>query len=240
MGPAWWAALSSPGTKVRAVLAVAKGRVIWCAHTCALLPFTPPPPFSSPYSTVHATGTRLDSNAKTWRLMADVINDCALFLEFISPSFPGYFLLLACTANVAKVCGKKRRARLRCVQWENRGRGMKSFAQFDLNIIWNGRLMSTIDVAASTILFSCLFLRGQSIVGVAGGVTRTVITNHQARNNNVADVAAKDGSQETAVSLVGMLLGMAVVMVVTASPNTTCAPVVCASVCECVCVCVSE
>jgi len=33
---------------------------------------------------------------------------------------------------------------------------------------------------------------------------------HQARNNNLGDVTAKDGSQETAVNLIGMLLGLLV------------------------------
>ena len=32
-------------------------------------------------------------------------------------------------------------------------------------------------------------------MGVAGGATRTALTQHQARRNNMADVSAKDGSQ---------------------------------------------
>jgi hypothetical protein len=35
----------------------------------------------------------------------------------------------------------------------------------------------------------------KSIVGVAGGATRAAFTQHQARRDNMADVAAKDGSQ---------------------------------------------
>lgn len=35
----------------------------------------------------------------------------------------------------------------------------------------------------------------QAIVGVAGGATRTATIQHQARRDNMADVAAKDGSQ---------------------------------------------
>lgn len=35
----------------------------------------------------------------------------------------------------------------------------------------------------------------QSIVGVAGGATRAAIVQHQARRDNMADVAAKDSSQ---------------------------------------------
>eukprot|EP00048_Salpingoeca_helianthica_P006793 m.102764 g.102764 ORF g.102764 m.102764 type:complete len:423 (+) comp14126_c0_seq1:2494-3762(+) len=48
----------------------------------------------------------------------------------------------------------------------------------------------------------------RAVVGVAGGATRHAVTHHQTRANNSADVSAKDGSQETVVNLVGMLLGM--------------------------------
>ena len=44
------------------------------------------------------------------------------------------------------------------------------------------------------LLFFCLWAY-QSIVGVAGGATRAAMTQHQARRDNMADVAAKDGSQ---------------------------------------------
>ena len=48
-------------------------------------------------------------------------------------------------------------------------------------------------------------------MGVAGGATRAALTQHQARRNNMADVAAKDGSQETAVNLLSLLTGMILV-----------------------------
>jgi hypothetical protein len=35
----------------------------------------------------------------------------------------------------------------------------------------------------------------KSLVGVAGGATRSALTQHQARQNNLADVSAKDSSQ---------------------------------------------
>ena len=35
----------------------------------------------------------------------------------------------------------------------------------------------------------------RSIVGIAGGATRSALTQHQARQNNLADVSAKDSSQ---------------------------------------------
>ncbi|XP_033230706.1 RUS1 family protein C16orf58 homolog isoform X2 [Belonocnema kinseyi] len=48
----------------------------------------------------------------------------------------------------------------------------------------------------------------KSIVGVAGGATRAAITQHQALQGNMADVSAKDGSQETLVNLVASMLGI--------------------------------
>ena len=47
----------------------------------------------------------------------------------------------------------------------------------------------------------------RSLVGVAGAATRTALTMHQARAGNIADVTAKDGSQETAVNIAGLLIG---------------------------------
>eukprot|EP01097_Dermamoeba_algensis_P008510 TRINITY_DN5707_c0_g1_i1.p1 TRINITY_DN5707_c0_g1~~TRINITY_DN5707_c0_g1_i1.p1 ORF type:complete len:431 (-),score=75.46 TRINITY_DN5707_c0_g1_i1:108-1400(-) len=94
-------------------------------------------------------GSDLDNNAKTWRLVADGLNDIAMMIELISPAFPSLFLALLCTASVAR-----------------------------------------------------------AIVGVAGGATRAALTQHQARKDNLADVSAKDGSQETAVNLVGLVIGL--------------------------------
>ncbi|XP_053550361.1 RUS family member 1 [Bombina bombina] len=49
------------------------------------------------------------------------------------------------------------------------------------------------------------------IVGVAGGATRAALTVHQARRDNMADVCAKDGSQETLVNLGGLLVSLIVI-----------------------------
>ncbi len=46
--------------------------------------------------------------------------------------------------------------------------------------------------------------------GGAGGATRAAITQHQARANNISDVAAKDGSQETLVNLAALMVNLAV------------------------------
>jgi hypothetical protein len=54
----------------------------------------------------------------------------------------------------------------------------------------------------------CLANVLKAMCGVAAGATRAVITAHFARAGNMADVQAKEGSQETAVSLAGMVLGL--------------------------------
>uniref|UniRef100_A0A7E4UWT7 UPF0420 protein n=1 Tax=Panagrellus redivivus TaxID=6233 RepID=A0A7E4UWT7_PANRE len=48
----------------------------------------------------------------------------------------------------------------------------------------------------------------RAVVGVAGGATRTAVTRHQARRENLADVAAKDGSQETLVNIMSLLVSL--------------------------------
>ncbi|GIY04461.1 RUS family member 1 [Caerostris extrusa] len=61
----------------------------------------------------------------------------------------------------------------------------------------------------------------KSIVGVAGGCTRAALTQHQARMNNMADVSAKDGSQETLVNLIALLFSLLILPVVTKSMMLT-------------------
>uniref|UniRef100_A0A8K9XSL5 RUS family member 1 n=1 Tax=Oncorhynchus mykiss TaxID=8022 RepID=A0A8K9XSL5_ONCMY len=99
-------------------------------------------------------GNKLDSEAKKWRLVADVLNDIAMFMEILAPNFPTCF-----TCN--------------------------------------------------------------SIVGVAGGATRAALTLHQARRDNMADISAKDGSQETLVNLAGLLVSLILIPLVTDNPLLT-------------------
>ncbi|CAG07219.1 unnamed protein product [Tetraodon nigroviridis] len=97
-------------------------------------------------------GTKLDSEAKKWRLFADILNDIAMFMDILAPYFPAFFTLIMCVSGVFK-----------------------------------------------------------SLVGVAGGATRAALTVHQARRDNMADISAKDGSQETLVNLAGLLVSLALV-----------------------------
>ncbi|XP_027260275.1 RUS family member 1 isoform X2 [Cricetulus griseus] len=57
------------------------------------------------------------------------------------------------------------------------------------------------------------------IVGVAGGATRAALTMHQARRNNMADVSAKDSSQETVVNLAGLLVSLLMLPLVSDCPS---------------------
>jgi hypothetical protein len=54
----------------------------------------------------------------------------------------------------------------------------------------------------------CLASVSTAIVGTAGMATRAALVQHQARRNNMADVAAKDNSQETVVNLLGLLVNL--------------------------------
>ncbi|XP_075897545.1 RUS family member 1 [Nelusetta ayraudi] len=107
-------------------------------------------------------GIKLDSEAKKWRLFADVLNDMAMFMEILAPYFPPFYTLIVCTAGVFK-----------------------------------------------------------ALVGVAGGATRAALTVHQARRDNLADISAKDGSQETLVNLAGLLLSLLLIPLVTDNPPLT-------------------
>ncbi|KAG1658372.1 RUS1 family protein C16orf58 [Nymphon striatum] len=57
-------------------------------------------------------------------------------------------------------------------------------------------------------LIVCISGVFKSIVGVAGGATRAALTQHQAIQNNLADVSAKDGSQETLVNLLALIVSL--------------------------------
>lgn len=51
----------------------------------------------------------------------------------------------------------------------------------------------------------------RAICGVSGGASKAVLSGHFAKGGNVGELAAKDGSQEVLINLVGMWLGGAVV-----------------------------
>ncbi|XP_062210345.1 protein root UVB sensitive 3 [Phragmites australis] len=94
-------------------------------------------------------GSNLDSNAKTWRLVADFMNDLGMLMDLLSPLFPSSLIVIMCLGSLSR-----------------------------------------------------------SFTGVASGATRAALTQHFALANNVADISAKEGSQETLATMSGMGLGM--------------------------------
>ncbi len=56
-------------------------------------------------------------------------------------------------------------------------------------------------------LISCAANVSKCLCGVAGISTRSVLSEHFAKSKNMADLSAKDASQETIVGLTGMLVG---------------------------------
>ncbi|EAW11174.1 RUS1 family protein [Aspergillus clavatus NRRL 1] len=68
-------------------------------------------------------------------------------------------------------------------------------------------------VSRITVLSTAGVLR--ALCGVAGGSSKASLSAHFARGGNLAEVNAKDSSQETIISLVGMLVGSLVVSHVT-------------------------
>ncbi|KAK3222858.1 hypothetical protein Dsin_009883 [Dipteronia sinensis] len=94
-------------------------------------------------------GSDLDSNAKMWRLVADLMNDLGMLMDLLSPLFPSAFLFVVCLGSLSR-----------------------------------------------------------SFTGVASGATRAALTQHFALQNNAADISAKEGSQETMATMIGMALGM--------------------------------
>nr|XP_032619054.1 RUS1 family protein C16orf58 homolog isoform X2 [Chelonoidis abingdonii] len=47
-------------------------------------------------------GSKLDCDAKQWRLFADGLNDLAIFMEILAPAFPACFTLIICTSGFFK------------------------------------------------------------------------------------------------------------------------------------------
>ena len=69
-------------------------------------------------------------------------------------------------------------------------------------------------VAFGFTLMQCISSFIKSLVGVAGGATRASLVQHQARANNMADICAKDGSQETFTNLVALAVSLVLVPLV--------------------------
>ncbi|KAJ1566014.1 hypothetical protein HK096_004537 [Nowakowskiella sp. JEL0078] len=70
------------------------------------------------------------------------------------------------------------------------------------------------------IWLACISTILRALCGVAGGATKAALSQHFAKQNNMADLNAKDGSQETIVNLCGMFLAAFVLRIVPESSST--------------------
>ncbi|XP_025836292.1 RUS1 family protein C16orf58 homolog [Agrilus planipennis] len=70
-------------------------------------------------------------------------------------------------------------------------------------------------ISSYSLQILCMTTTMKAVVGVAGGATRASLTQHQAIKGNMADVSAKDGSQETFVNLVASFCGIFLLAILT-------------------------
>ncbi|CAH2037858.1 unnamed protein product [Thlaspi arvense] len=47
-------------------------------------------------------GSNLDSNAKMWRLVADLMNDIGMLMDLLSPLFPSAFIIVVCLGSLSR------------------------------------------------------------------------------------------------------------------------------------------
>lgn len=55
------------------------------------------------YTTLHLPASYLTTILLLYRLVADILNDVATFLELLAPLFPTLFLYIVCVASISKV-----------------------------------------------------------------------------------------------------------------------------------------
>ncbi|KAL5704153.1 Protein root UVB sensitive 3 [Ranunculus cassubicifolius] len=53
-------------------------------------------------------GSNLDSDAKMWRLVADLMNDLGMLMDLVSPLFPSTFVLVVCLGSISRSFTKER------------------------------------------------------------------------------------------------------------------------------------
>ncbi|EXJ59165.1 hypothetical protein A1O7_06597 [Cladophialophora yegresii CBS 114405] len=68
----------------------------------------------------------------------------------------------------------------------------------------------------------CVSNACRAVCGVSGGSSKAILSSHFAKSGNIGELNAKDGSQETVISLIGMWAGGFVVSKVHGTWNTWC------------------
>ncbi|KAH9286658.1 RUS1 family protein C16orf58 -like protein [Echinococcus granulosus] len=95
----------------------------------------------------------------------------------------------------------------RCKQW-------RMFADVLNDMAFFLELLSLHTVSFFTVIV-CISSVMRALVGMVGSATRAAITQHQALEGNMADVAAKDGSQETLSNLLALVVNLILIALVT-------------------------
>ncbi|XP_065560739.1 RUS family member 1-like isoform X2 [Artemia franciscana] len=101
-----------------------------------------------------------------------------------------------------------------CKQW-------RLFADILNDVAMGFEIVSPMLMPNYMFLIFCIAGICKAIVGVAGGATRTALTYHQAQKGNFADVAAKDGSQETLVNLFALVVNLLLLPIMVSSTTMT-------------------
>lgn len=137
---------------------------------------------------------RISPDVKFYRFLADVVNDAAFVLDLLAPSLPASFGdLLPASWLLGRV-------------------GSMPMA-IPLPLTITPRVVA---LCTSSML--------RATCGVAGGSSKAVLSAHFAQSNpeQVGDLNAKDGSQETIINLMGMWVGGVIVSRVEGVSATWC------------------
>lgn len=139
---------------------------------------------------------RISPDVKFYRFLADVVNDAAFVLDLLAPSLPSSF------------------GDLLPLSWSIYSGWMVPLSlSVPLPLVITPRVVA---LCTSSML--------RATCGVAGGSSKAVLSAHFARSNpeQVGDLNAKDGSQETIINLMGMWIGGVVVSRVESVSATWC------------------
>ncbi|XP_075678718.1 RUS family member 1 [Dermatophagoides pteronyssinus] len=109
-------------------------------------------------------------------------------------------------------------ATIQCTQMDSNCKHWRLFADLinDLAILID--LLSPIFIGHYFTIIQCCSGILRSLVGIAGGATRAALTQHQAKCNNMADVSAKDQSQERIVNLIALIFSLIFIPFVSDQP----------------------
>ncbi|KAK5086079.1 hypothetical protein LTR70_007314 [Exophiala xenobiotica] len=136
---------------------------------------------------------RISCDVKFYRFLADIANDAAFVLDLLAPSLPGTFSAMTSHLSFSH-----------SVPLTSPYTALLRLHRLEVLVPF---------IPSPRVVVLCTSSMLRAVCGVAGGSSKAVLSAHFARNNpeNVGDLNAKDGSQETVVNLLGMWIGGLVV-----------------------------